>query len=218
MLQIHHLAEKPSLLLHFLNEIRNVAVQNDKLRFRKNLERIGEILALEISKNLEYQTLNVSTPLGNKSSFEIKDEVVVCSILRAGLALHQGFINYFDHAEHGFISAYRNHFKNDNDFRIEVEYQAMPSIQNKSLLLVDPMLATGQSLIAVLNQIHLEEKPKEVHLAVVVASPEGIEYLKQNICFPCHLWIADIDEKLNDKNYIIPGLGDAGDLAYGIKL
>jgi uracil phosphoribosyltransferase len=134
------------------------------------------------------------------------------------LALHQGFMNIFDNAENGFVSAYRHHPNNDDAFEILVEYQAAPSFENKNLILIDPMLATGQSIVAVLNKLHLEQKPKEIHLAVVIAAPEGIAYLEENLPANCHLWVAALDEKLNEKNYIVPGLGDAGDLAYGSKL
>ena len=182
------------------------------------MERIGEILAYEISKKLTYNNVAVTTPLGIKNTSEIGDKIVLCSILRAGLTLHQGFLNYFDSAENGFISAYRNHYNSDENFDILVEYQAVPNMDNKILILVDPMLATGQSLVAVLNKILATQQPKEIHVAVVIAAPEGIKYLKENLPENCHLWVASLDEKLNEKNYIIPGLGDAGDLAYGNKL
>ena len=149
---------------------------------------------------------------------QLLHNVVLCSILRTGLALHQGFMNIFDNAENGFVSAYRHHPNNDDAFEILVEYQAAPSFENKNLILIDPMLATGQSIVAVLNKLHLEQKPKEIHLAVVIAAPEGIAYLEENLPENCHLWVAALDEKLNEKNYIVPGLGDAGDLAYGSKL
>jgi uracil phosphoribosyltransferase len=148
----------------------------------------------------------------------VSEPVVLCSILRAGLALHQGFMNFFDAAENGFVSAYRHHPNNDDYFDILVEYQAAPSFENKTLILIDPMLATGQSIVAVLNKLHLEQKPKEIHIAVVIAAPEGIAYLEEHLPKNCHLWVAALDEKLNEKNYIVPGLGDAGDLAYGVKL
>jgi uracil phosphoribosyltransferase len=188
------------------------------MRFRKNIERIGEIMAYELSKTLEYKEISVQTPLGIKETTTIADNVVLCSILRAGLALHTGFMNFFDDAENGFVSAYRHHYDNDDKFEILVEYQAAPSFQNKNLILIDPMLATGQSLIAVFNRLIVEETPKEIHIAVVIAAPEGIAFLEKNLPENCHLWIAALDEKLNEKNYIIPGLGDAGDLAYGSKL
>lgn len=188
------------------------------MRFRKNIERIGEIMAYELSKTLDYKPVAVQTPLGLKQTTTLADHVVLCSILRAGLALHQGFMNFFDEAENGFVSAYRHHYNQDDAFEILVEYQAAPSFQDKNLILIDPMLATGQSIVAVLNQLHLEQKPKEIHIAVVIAAPEGIAYLEAHLPKECHLWVAALDERLNEKNYIIPGLGDAGDLAYGSKL
>jgi uracil phosphoribosyltransferase len=217
-MKIHHLSEKNSVLNHFLGEIRDVNIQKDRLRFRRNIERIGEIMAYEISKELQYNNLDITTPLGVKNSTEISDKIVICSILRAGLTLHNGFLNYFDGAENGFISAYRFHPNNDDNFEIKVEYEAVSDINDSNLILVDPMLATGQSIVAVFNKLIAKGDPKEIHLAVVIAAPEGIKYLESLLPDNCHLWIASIDEKLNEKNYIIPGLGDAGDLAFGNKL
>ena len=217
-MHIHYISDQNSILNHFLAQIRDVSIQKDSLRFRKNIERIGEIMAYELSKTLDYKNIDVQTPLGIKHTTTIAEHVVLCSILRAGLALHQGFMNFFDAAENGFVSAYRNHYNNDDQFDILVEYQAAPSFEGKNLILIDPMLATGQSIVAVLQKLHLEHKPKEIHVAVVIAAPEGIDYLEKNLPSTCHLWVAALDEKLNDKNYIIPGLGDAGDLAYGSKL
>ena len=217
-MNIHYISEENSVLNQFLNQIRAVSVQNDSMRFRRNMERIGEILAYEISKKLTYNNVAVTTPLGIKNTSEIAEKIVLCSILRAGLTLHQGFLNYFDGAENGFISAYRNHYNSDENFDILVEYQAVPNMTNKTLILVDPMLATGQSLVVVLNKILTTQLPKEIHIAVVIAVPDGIKYLEENLPENCHLWVASLDEKLNEKNYIIPGLGDAGDLAYGNKL
>ena len=217
-MNIQYISEENSVLNQFLNQIRAVSVQKDAMRFRRNMERIGEILAYEISKKLTYNNVAVTTPLGIKNTSEIENKIVLCSILRAGLTLHQGFLNYFDSAENGFISAYRNHYNSDENFDILVEYQAVPNMNNKTLILVDPMLATGQSLVAVLNKILAAQQPKEIHIAVVIAAPEGIKYLEENLPENCHLWVASLDEKLNEKNYIIPGLGDAGDLAYGNKL
>ena len=220
-MKIHYLSEQNSVLNHFLGQIRNVNIQNDSMRFRRNIERIGEIMAYELSKKLDYKEVKIQTPLGIKKTTELKDKIVVCSILRAGLSLHSGILNYFDDAENGFISAYRNHPNNEAHFEILVEYQAVPSLANKCLLLVDPMLATGQSMVAVFNK--LIEKcenigAKEIHILVVIATPEGIAHLEKNIPEHCHLWVGSLDEKLNEKDYIIPGLGDAGDLAYGSKL
>lgn len=217
-MQIHYLSEANSVLNHFLGQIRNVNVQNDSMRFRRNIERIGEIMAYELSKDLQYRTIDIQTPLGIKKTTEIEDQLVLCSILRAGLPLHLGFLNYFDNAENGFVSAYRHHPNDDAFFDILVEYEAVPNIENKNLLLIDPMLATGQSMVAVFNKLKNRGVPKEVHIAVIIAAPEGITYLEKNLPSNCHLWVATLDEKLNDKNYIVPGLGDAGDLAYGKKL
>lgn len=217
-MEIHYLSEKNSVLNHFLSQIRNINVQKDSMRFRKNIERIGEIMAYEMSQSFHYRDIEITTPLGVKKTTEITDQLVVCSILRAGLTLHQGFLNYFDNAENGFISAYRHHPNHDDFFDILVEYQAIADINGKNVLLVDPMLATGQSLVAVFNKLMERGAPKEIHIAVIIAAPEGISYLKQNLPDICHLWVASLDEKLNDKSYIVPGLGDAGDLAYGDKL
>lgn len=217
-MHIHYISENNSILNHFLAQIRDVTIQKDSMRFRKNIERIGEIMAYELSKTLDYKNIDVQTPLGIKHTSTIAEPVVLCSILRAGLTLHQGFMNFFDEAENGFVSAYRHHYDNDDKFDILVEYQAAPSLEGKNLILVDPMLATGKSIVAVLQKLHLEHQPKEIHVAVVIAAPEGIAYLEKNLPSTCHLWVAALDEKLNDRNYIIPGLGDAGDLAYGSKL
>ena len=217
-MKIHHLSEKNSVLNHFLGEIRDQDIQKDRLRFRTNIERIGEIMAYEMSKELHFENREIITPLGTKKTSVIKDKIIICSILRAGLTLHNGFLNYFDGAENGFISAYRFHPNNDNDFEIKVEYEAISDINGGNLILVDPMLATGQSIVAVFNKLISKGAPKEIHLAVVIAAPEGIKYLESQLPDYCHLWIASIDERLNEKNYIIPGLGDAGDLAFGSKL
>lgn len=217
-MNIHNISEENSVLNHFLSQIREVTIQKDSMRFRRNMERIGEIMAYEISKKLTYSENTITTPLGIKNTTKITEEVVLCSILRAGLTLHQGFLNYFDAAENGFISAYRNHYNSDENFDILVEYQAVPNMNDKTLILVDPMLATGQSLVVVLNKLLATHQPKEIHIAVVIAATEGIKYATENLPKNCHLWVASLDEKLNEKNYIVPGLGDAGDLAYGTKL
>lgn len=175
-------------------------------------------MAYELSKKLPYKDIAVQTPLGIKHTTCIEDNVVLCSILRAGLALHTGFMNFFDNAENGFVSAYRRHGKHGEASEILVEYQAAPSFQDKILILIDPMLATGQSLVAVINKLMAEETPKELHIAVVISAPEGIQFLEENLPDNVNLWVATLDEKLDDHNYIVPGLGDAGDLAYGHKL
>ncbi len=217
-MHIRYLSDQNSILTHFLSQLRNIEIQKDSMRFRRNIERIGEIMSYEISKTLDFKSVEVQTPLAIKHTFELRDNVVICSILRAGLALHYGFLNYFDDSENGFISAYRHHPYNDERFEIKVEYQAVPNINDKILLLVDPMLATGKSLVAVFDQLLSTQKPKEIHIAAVIAAPEGVQYLKENLPDSCNLWIATLDDSLNDKKYIVPGLGDAGDLAYGDKL
>lgn len=217
-MKIHYISEDNSILNHFLGQIRNVNVQNDSMRFRRNIERIGEIMAYELSKNLSYKNIEIQTPLGIKKTTEISEDLVLCSILRAGLPFHNGFLNYFDHAENSFISASRFHPNNDAAFEILVEYQALTNLNNKTVLLLDPMLATGHSLVAVYKKLLENASPKEIHIVVVIAAPEGIAHLEKSIPEDCHLWVASLDEKLNEKNYIVPGLGDAGDLAYGSKL
>ena len=217
-MHIHYLSEENSVLNHFLGQIRNVDVHTDSMRFRRNIERIGEIMAYELSKKLHYKNVEIETPLGIKKTTEIQDQLLLCSILRAGLPLHMGFLNYFDNAENGFVSAYRHHPNNDDYFDILVQYQAIADLNEKNLLIVDPMLATGQSILAVYNKLMERGMPKEIHIAVVIAAPEGIAYLEQNLPAHCHLWVASLDDKLNEHSYIVPGLGDAGDLAYGQKL
>ena len=215
---IHHLEKTNSILNKFIAEIREVNTQKDALRFRRNIERIGEILGYELSKTLCFNSSVVETPLGSKHIQLPTNDIVLCSILRAGLPLHQGLLNYFDKAENAFISAYRNHPNNDDSFEIIVEYFASPSIDNKTVLLADPMLATGKSLAAVLAGIKKHGTPKEIHIICVIGSSEGIEFIKTHFPKNTHLWIAAIDDQLNDKGYIVPGLGDAGDLAFGSKL
>jgi len=217
-MKTHYLSENNSILNHFLGQIRNINIHNDSMRFRRNIERIGEVMAYEISKDLQYKNIEIQTPLGIKKTTEIENQLVLCSILRAGLPLHLGFLNYFDSAENGFVSAYRHHPNNDDYFDILVEYQAVADIENKTLILVDPMLATGQSIVAVFNKLMQKGLPKEIHIAVIIAAPEGVAYLEEHLPDSCHLWVAALDEKLNDKKYIVPGLGDAGDLAFGNKL
>jgi uracil phosphoribosyltransferase len=215
---IHHIAENNSVLNTFLSEIRDKNIQKDSLRFRRNIERIGEILSYELSKTLSYNKVDVTTPLGNKEVQLPTNDLVLCSILRAGLPLHQGLLNYFDKAENAFISAYRHHPNNDQDFEIVVEYFASPEIENKTLLLADPMLATGQSLVAVYEAIKKQGIPKDIHILAVIGAKEGVDFVAEHFPENTHLWIATIDDTLNEKGYIIPGLGDAGDLAFGQKL
>lgn len=216
-MHIHHLSNHNSVLNHFLAEIRDVAVHGDRLRFRRNIERIGEVMAYEISKVLPYSPIDVTTPLGVKATARLRDPVVVCSVLRAGLPLHTGFLNVFDAADNGFISAYRYHPDGGPDFEIRVEYQAIADLDGKTVLLVDPMLATGQSLVAAYRRLLERGKPAAVHIAAVIAAPEGVAYLQKHLPADAHLWIAALDDSLDARSYIVPGLGDAGDLAFGDK-
>lgn len=215
---IHQLAKTNSVLNSFLSEIRSDTIQNDKMRFRRNIERIGEILCYEMSKSFIYKSHDVNTPLGQKSTFIHSNKVVICSILRAGLPLHIGVLNYFDSAESAFISAYRKHKKNTIDFEIKVEYVACPDLHDKTLVIVDPMLATGQSLVLTHNALLKLGQPKDLHILSVIGAQAGVGYIEQQLPENSHLWIADIDKELDEKGYIVPGLGDAGDLAFGEKL
>ena len=217
-MHIHNLSEENSILNTFVSELRDVNIQKDSMRFRRNIERIGEILSYEISKSFNYKATKITTPLAETEVQAIDNDVVLCSILRAGVPLHNGLLNYFDKAENAFISAYRHHLQNPETFEIIVEYLACPSLEGKTLILADPMIATGQSLLATFEALKPFGTPKEIHLAAVIGAQEGIDFVAKNFPENTHLWIATIDKKLNDKGYIVPGLGDAGDLAYGEKL
>ncbi len=214
---INVLDQKNSILNKFIAEIRDAEIQKDSMRFRRNIERIGEILAYELSHSLEFENTIVTTPLGTKIVKVPKQDIVLCSILRAGLPLHNGLLNYFDEAENGFISAYRKHI-NETEFEIVVEYFASPNLDGKVLILADPMLATGRSIAAVYEGLKKHGTPKEIHLACVIGAKEGIEYVEKHFPENTKLWIATVDEHLNEKGYIVPGLGDAGDLSFGYKL
>ncbi len=218
LMQIHHLLQQHSIASKFVSQLRDVNIQKDQMRFRRNIERLGEILGYELSKNLEYKSSKIETPLGTAPVDLPVEEVVLCSILRAGLPLHNGLLNYFDDAENSFISAYRHHPYNDERFEILVEYLASPSLDNKTLILADPMLATGRSFVNVMKALESMGTPKNIHLVSVIGSREGIYYLKKEFPENTHLWIATIDEKLDERGYIVPGLGDAGDLCYGSKM
>ena len=215
---IHNLETQNSVLNQFISEIRDTTIQSDAMRFRKNIERIGEILSYELSKTLFYNKLTVQTPLGDKIMMLPKNKLVLCSILRAGIPLHQGLLNYFDSAENAFISAYRHHLENSDEFEIIVKYLASPSIENKTLVLIDPMLATGRTLENTFEALKNYGTPKQIHIVAVIGSKLGVDYIKNYFPKNTHLWIAAIDDTLNSRGYIIPGLGDAGDLAFGAKL
>lgn len=216
-----NLSEKPTLLNQFVTELRDKNIQGDRMRFRRNLERIGEVMAYEISKTLSYSTKEVCTPLGTALSNTPDDEVVVATVFRAGLPLHTGFLNYFDHAGNAFVSAYR--YYKDKDCRIvdvHIEYIATPDLTGKTLMLVDPMLATGESMELALKAFCTKGHPAHIHLASVIASQSGVDHLAQAYADrdDVTLWCAAVDAELNDHSYIVPGLGDAGDLAFGKKL
>ncbi|MFD2724796.1 uracil phosphoribosyltransferase [Hyunsoonleella rubra] len=217
-MHIHHLSKENSILNQFISEIRNIKVQKDSMRFRRNIERIGEILGYEMSKTLNYEPKTVTTPLGETAIDIIDDQIVLCSVLRAGVPLHTGLLNYFDTAENAFISAYRHHKGDSESFEIVVEYLACPDLENKTLVLADPMLATGQSFASTFNALKSFGTPKDIHLISVIGAQKGVEYVVEHFPEQTHLWVASIDSELNDRGYIIPGLGDAGDLAFGKKL
>ncbi|MBQ0788865.1 MAG: uracil phosphoribosyltransferase [Oceanihabitans sp.] len=217
-MKIFNLAKENSILNSFISELRDVKIQKDSMRFRRNIERIGEILGYEMSKSLQYNTTTIETPLGNCEMSLLNNDIVLCSILRAGVPLHNGLLNYFDDAENAFISAYRHHKEDPDSFEIIVEYLACPSLENKTLILADPMLATGQSMLATFEALKPFGKPKNVHLVSVIGAQEGVAFLDKNFSEDTNLWIATIDPELSDKGYIVPGLGDAGDLAFGKKL
>ena len=215
---IHNLSLQNSVLNNFISEMRDVEIQKDKMRFRKNLERVGEIMAYEISKTLNYETSETITPLGVADTKILKEDLVVACILRAGLPLHQGVLNIFDKAESTFISAYRKHHKN-NTFEIALEYVASPDLSGKTLILCDPMLASGSSISLTCNALKGKGNPAHTHIVCCIASAVGIEFLKKNLPNQNYtLWCGAVDEELTAQAYIVPGLGDAGDLAFGEKL
>jgi len=218
-IEVINFAATPSLVNRYMLELRDVEIQKDQMRFRMNLDRIGEIMAYEISKRLEYKGVQVRTPLGISECREPAEQIVLATILRAGLPFHHGFLNYFDNAENAFVSAYRRYREKGGDtFDVVVEYMASPSIEGKTLILVDPMLATGSSMELAYRALLEKGTPAKIHVASVIASRHGVQYVCDR--FPADrttLWCGDIDDEINDHSYIIPGLGDAGDLAYGEK-
>lgn len=217
-MEVINLGENNSIFNQFIAEIRDVHVQTDPLRFRKNIERIGEIFAYEISKRLDYYTKEVTTPLGIAPVRVPEAFPILATVLRAGLPMHQGLLNYFDRSGNAFISAFRKYI-DKKDFVIEFEYLASPSLLDKVVILSDPMLATGSSLEIGYHALHQKGKPKHVHLAAIIASQAGVDYVVEKLANEnCTLWVGAIDPDLNYKAYIVPGLGDAGDLAYGEKM
>lgn len=215
---VHNMSLTNSLFSRYIAEIRDVEIQKDQMRFRRNMERMGEIYAYEISKTLDFVKTETTTPLGVADTVTLKQEPVVATILRAGLPLHFGILNYFDKAENAFISAYRKHHK-DNSFEIALEYVACPDLTDKTLILCDPMLATGSSMTLTYKQLLIKGRPKHTHLVSVIASKAGVDYVKTHMPDNNYtLWCGAIDEELTAHAYIVPGLGDAGDLAFGVKL
>lgn len=216
-MKIVNLSEGNSILNQYVAEIRDVKVQQDRLRFRRNIERMGEIMAYELSKDLDYTINNVQTPLGTSAVSVPNEDVVLATILRAGLPFHQGFLNYFDKAENAFVSAYRK-YKDTLKFDIHIEYIASPIITGKTLILIDPMLATGGSMELSYRAMLTKGEPTHIHIVAAIASQHAVDFIAKN--FPADkttIWCAAIDPELDDHSYIVPGLGDAGDLAYGEK-
>ena len=216
-MEIINFADTPSLVSQYMSELRDVNIQHDMLRFRRNLERIGEIMAYEISKTISYKTVEVTTPLAEAPCQVIDEQVVLATIFRAGIPFHQGFLSYFDHAQNAFVSAYRKYREKEN-FDVFIEYIASPLLDGKTLVIADPMLATGSSMELSYKALLTKGNPARIHVASIIASRKAIDYIKAT--FPADkttVWVGAIDEEINAHSYIVPGLGDAGDLAYGVK-
>jgi uracil phosphoribosyltransferase len=211
-----NLSEQHSLVSNWVAELRDVEMQTDRMRFRRNLERIGEIAAYEISKLLEWEEREITTPMGTAPCKTLKSQPVLATILRAGLPMHQGLLNYFDRADNAFISAYRKHHR-DGSFEISLDYVSCPSLENRVIIVADPMLATGSSLVKTVQYLRDEGQPKEIHIVCAIACTVGIEYVHRNEP-KVKIWCGAIDDELTAKGYIVPGLGDAGDLAFGTKV
>jgi len=216
-MNVNNLGQQYSIFSQFMAEIRDVEIQQDSMRFRRNLERVGEIIAYEISKKLVYQHKSVTTPMGVSECSVLDTQPVIATILRAGLPLHQGLLNYFDQAENTFISAYRIHHDDDDEFDVEVEYLASPDLQGKTVILCDPMLATGSSMVLAYKALLERGRPAHIHVAAVIASVQGVNLVQEQLPGNTTIWVGAIDKELTSRSYIVPGLGDAGDLAYGSK-
>jgi uracil phosphoribosyltransferase len=210
-----NLSQHYSVLCDWVAEVRDQAIQTDRLRFRRNLERIGEIAGYEISRNLPFEEREIQTPLGDANSKLLKSQPVLATILRAGLPLHQGLLNVFDKADNAFISAYRKHHR-DGSFEITMGYITSPDLENRIVIISDPMLATGSSMVKTIQLLSAEGNPAEIHVVTAIACTVGIEYLRREVP-ACKIWCGDIDDELTAKGYIVPGLGDAGDLSFGTK-
>lgn len=217
MNNLHILGNQNSLFNEFIAEVRSADVQIDSMRFRRNLERIGEIFAYEISKKMDYNEQEVTTPLGISNIPRLTEKPVLATILRAGLPLHQGMLNYFDRAENAFISAFRKYYR-DGSFEIQIDYLSSPDLDGKTLILCDSMLATGQSLVLAYEELMSKGDPLHTHVVSTIVSRQGLDYVMSKLPIDsCTFWIGAVDEELTAQSYIVPGLGDAGDLAYGIK-
>lgn len=215
-MKVYNFDETPSLMSRYLLEMRDIDTQHDPMRFRRNLERAGEIMAYEISKTLTYKEVDITTPLAPCRCLTPADNVVIGTIFRAGVPFHQGFLNFFDRAQNAFVSAYRK-YKEKENFDILIEYLASPRLEDKTLILCDPMLATGASMELSYRALLTKGTPARIHLASVIASRQAVEYLQRAMPDDATLWVGVIDDSINDHSYIVPGLGDAGDLAYGVK-
>jgi uracil phosphoribosyltransferase len=214
---IVNLSEQHSLVSNWVSELRDVNIQTDRMRFRRNLERIGEIAAYEISKELAWKTVEIPTPLGIHESKVLVDQPVLATILRAGVPMHHGMMNYFDKADHAFISAYRKHHR-DGTFEISLQYISSPTLEDRVVIISDPMLATGASLVKTIQYIKREGNPKQIFIVSAIACTVGIEFIHREAGNNIKIWCGDIDDEITAKGYIVPGLGDAGDLAFGIKV
>ena len=215
-MKVHNFGGNGSLLDQYMAEIRDENIQLDRLRFRRNMQRVAEILAYELSKSLQYENEDIQTTLGIASVPTMKEQPVIASILRAGLPMHEGFLNFFDHADSAFVAGYRKYEKND-DFDIQIDYVTTPPLDNRVLIICDPMLATGQSMVLTYKNLIRYGRPSETHIVSLIASREGIEHLEKYLSEDVSLWVGAIDDELTVKSYIVPGLGDAGDLAFGQK-
>jgi uracil phosphoribosyltransferase len=213
---IHDFSKTNSIFNNFMSEIRDALIQKDSMRYRRNMERVAEIMAYELSKKLDYSTIAVTTPLGEANMQTIKEQPVLATILRAGLAMHQGLLNYFDKADSAFISAYRKHTTHE-EFDVHVEYLAAPQLDNRTLIISDPMLATGKSMALVYKALIKQGKPSRVIIVSAIATPVALDFLKSKLPDTTEYYVGAIDEELTAQYYIVPGLGDAGDLAYGEK-
>ena len=218
MIEIHNLEKTDSVFNQYMAELHDAVIQQDRMRFRRNLERVGQVMAYEISKSFEYDDEEVATPLGVKEIRTMHEQPVIATILRAGLPFHNGMLSMLDQADSAFIAAYRKYDKNEEDSEIRVEYYSSPDLEGRILILCDPLLATGESIVKTLKGLMDEMSPKEIHIAVAVASQDGLDYVKRTMSrLPVTIWVGSVDEELTARAYVVPGIGDVGDLAYGEK-